>query len=259
MPITLTGDERKEYYKRLLDSEDMGGYVSPNRIKDVPQGYKDYVAENYEKMLEADERGKLAWHFAANREWWERQRSGNLVEEAHSANNESLFVKYRDDPDYRGVEFNTENGGLKATHIRHSFDKYKGWYETEVQDIGFRHGHSVILQEEIHTRQWVKNTEGLWDGMTCEIAGAETCTSQNVRNALKHCAAKPGADVAIIFFPNECDLSIIHQGIARYNGLRNTNQWRKFSRLFSFMMGIYYKKPPLQDVTVASRNKGRVS
>ena len=70
-PITLKGDERKEYYRRLAAGEDMSNYVSPNAIKDVPQGYKDYVLEHADEIIRADRRGKLPWHFDANREYWE--------------------------------------------------------------------------------------------------------------------------------------------------------------------------------------------
>lgn len=70
-PITLQGQEKKDYYRRVALGEDMSGYVSPNAITDVPQGYKDYVAANAEKIRRADERGTLAWHFQDNREYWE--------------------------------------------------------------------------------------------------------------------------------------------------------------------------------------------
>lgn len=82
------------------------------------------------------------------------------------------------------------NGGVKATHRLHNFDKKTGVYEKRVQEIGFKNGHSIILDIEIHNIKYKKNTDGLWNGNKMEVAGAETATVNNIRNALKHCASK---------------------------------------------------------------------
>ncbi len=84
-----------------------------------------------------------------------------------------------------------------AIHKDHNFDPRKGWYEKEVQKAGYDTGHCVILEPEDHTQYKVKNVEGL----QFEIAGAETGTPSNIRNALKHCARKL-ADIAVVYFPN---------------------------------------------------------
>ena len=76
-PITISGDEQKQYYKRLLNGEDMSGYVSPNAITDVPNGYKNYIAENHDKIVDAGSRGKLAWHLEENTKYWKDQFSDN--------------------------------------------------------------------------------------------------------------------------------------------------------------------------------------
>ena len=70
-PITLKGDERKEYLKRIAKGEDVSGYVSPNRVRDVPDGYKRYIAENADRIISADRRDKLAYHLRDNRKYWE--------------------------------------------------------------------------------------------------------------------------------------------------------------------------------------------
>lgn len=74
-PVMISGEERKQFYKRMLNGEDMSGYVSPNSIKDVPDQYKRYIEANGDKIVDAFKRGKLAWHLA---------------------NNESYLVKYLD-------------------------------------------------------------------------------------------------------------------------------------------------------------------
>ena len=69
-PILITGDEKKEFYRRLASGENMSGYVSPNRVQDVPQAYKDYIEKNHSKIVSAAERGKLAYHLRENTKYW---------------------------------------------------------------------------------------------------------------------------------------------------------------------------------------------
>ena len=112
-----------------------------------------------------------------------------------------LYKKLKEDKNYSDVHFDKKTGGLMAIHKDHNFDPRKGWYEKEVQKAGYDTGHCVILEPEDHTQYKVKNVEGLWNGLQFEIAGAETGTPSNIRNALKHCARKL-ADIAVVYFPN---------------------------------------------------------
>lgn len=69
-PVMISGEERKQFYKRMLNGEDMSGYISPNSIKDVPDQYKRYIEANGDKIVDAFKRGKLAWHLADNKSYW---------------------------------------------------------------------------------------------------------------------------------------------------------------------------------------------
>lgn len=69
-PVMISGEERKQFYKRMLNGEDMSSYVSPNSIKDVPDQYKRYIEANGDKIVDAFKRGKLAWHLANNKIYW---------------------------------------------------------------------------------------------------------------------------------------------------------------------------------------------
>lgn len=69
-PVMISGEERKQFYKRMLNGEDMSDYVSPNSIKDVPDQYKIYIEANGDKIVDAFKRGKLAWHLANNKSYW---------------------------------------------------------------------------------------------------------------------------------------------------------------------------------------------
>ena len=69
-PVMISGEEREQFYKRLFNGEDMSNYVSPNRVKDVPNQYKRYIEDNANKIVDAYKRDKLAWHLANNKSYW---------------------------------------------------------------------------------------------------------------------------------------------------------------------------------------------
>ena len=134
------------------------------------------------------------------------------------------YIKYRHNPDYHGVDFRWDNGGLKAHHSGHNFDKVGGEYERHVQEAGFSSGNVVILEKEGGTVINQRYTEGLWNGSLFEVAGRETATENNVFRGLKHCAAKRTTEIAVLDFPNGgFDRAILEKAIARYNGLEKLN------------------------------------
>ena len=65
-PITIYGDEKKAFYRRMAQGEDMSNYVSPNAIKDVPDNFKKFVQDNRSKFISAGERGKLGYVWKEN-------------------------------------------------------------------------------------------------------------------------------------------------------------------------------------------------
>lgn len=69
-PITIQGDEKKEFYKRLMAGEDMSNYVSPFAVLTMPEKYNQYIKDNSEAIVEAGMRGKLAWHLQDNTKYW---------------------------------------------------------------------------------------------------------------------------------------------------------------------------------------------
>lgn len=160
-------------------------------------------------------------------------RSIKDVQYEHIEKNRSLYDKLIKDDKYKDVAFDENNGGLKATHIGHNLDKDKGWYETTIQDVGYKHGHSVILEEEPQNVYKGKSCEGLWDDLKFEVAGAESGTSNNIRNALKHCASKPESKIAVLFFPNgNFSAENFQAGLAKFNGLKGTSQYKKFDLIY---------------------------
>lgn len=143
------------------------------------------------------------------------------------------YERYQQDPDYTDVEYNPQNGGLKATHLDHNFDKKTGNSEKVVQQIGFEQGHSVILERERHDLQNVKNTEGSWDDMKMEIASATTGSHNNLVHAISHCASKPDVEVAVVHIPIGTPIGKMESAVRGFAGLEKSNpqQWHKFTEI----------------------------
>lgn len=213
--IIKTEEELDEDIRSILAGEPLNG-KSVNRVDDVPVSFKDWVDSNAGRIAGAAGRGTLPYFI--------RDNHCTAI---------TTYARYKTDEDYMNVALNYLTWGVKATHRDHNFDKRKGWYETAVQDAGYDTGHRVILDKEDHTRMKVRNTEGTWDGMKFEIAAAETGTSNNIRNALKHCASKPDCEVAIIFVTDDIGKADIRYGLAKYNGLRGNRQWRQFKAIYA--------------------------
>lgn len=69
-PITIQGEEKKEFYKRLMAGEDVSNYVSPFAVLTMPEKYNQYIKDNSEAIVKAGMRGKLAWHLQDNTKYW---------------------------------------------------------------------------------------------------------------------------------------------------------------------------------------------
>lgn len=69
-PITIQGEEKKAFYKRLMAGEDMSNYVSPFAVLTIPEKYNQYIRDNSEAIVKAGMRGKLAWHLQDNTKYW---------------------------------------------------------------------------------------------------------------------------------------------------------------------------------------------
>lgn len=69
-PITIQGEEKKEFYKRLMAGEDMSNYVSPFAVLTMPEKYNQYIKDNSKAIVKAGMKGKLAWHLQDNTKYW---------------------------------------------------------------------------------------------------------------------------------------------------------------------------------------------
>jgi hypothetical protein len=125
------------------------------------------------------------------------------------------YVKYTKDSSYRNVYFNWDNGGMKATHMGHNFDPEKGYYEIDVQNLGYENGYKVVLGNELTE---AKHNEGTWNEVAFEQRGCENGSNpNNVMNGLVHAAEKPGARIAVLYFPNnDFNKDVFRQGLSKY-------------------------------------------
>lgn len=213
-----------------MDGEPLDG-KSVNRVNDVPQEFKEWVDSNAGRITGAANRGTLPY----------------FIRDNHRAAI-TTYARCKTNKDYMNVALNYPTWGVKATHRGHNFDKRKGWYETAVQNAGYNAGHRVILEDEPQDVYKKKSCEGLWDGYKFEVAGAETATPNNIRNALKHCASKPDCEVAIVFFPEYYSDALFEDGIGKYLGLKGTSQYKEFKRIVCIHDGMIVKE-------IAKRNK----
>lgn len=220
VPITAKRDEFIAYLKDKMAGKDVSDVKFSGEVKSVPKKFRAWEKANAERIQDMRERGTLPQFLENKRERRRRQ-------------NKELYFKLLDDNNYKEVEYDQASGGVKAMHIGHSLNKEKGWYEKAVQEVAYKRGHSVILEDEPQYKSDEKSCEGLWNGLKFEIAGVETGISNNIRNGLKHCASKPGAKVAVLFFPNKnFSIAEFKLGYRKYYGLRGTEQYAKFEYIY---------------------------
>lgn len=79
-PITIQGDEKKEFYRRLAAGEDMSNWHSKYEVKDIPDEAKAWIDRNHDKIINAAERGKLGWVWRDNMKYVGKQFSKNELE-----------------------------------------------------------------------------------------------------------------------------------------------------------------------------------
>lgn len=124
-------------------------------MPNVPEKFSKWCERNADRLDLARENGKLPYFVRDNQKvvddllgWYkEKEISREKILAAAKARHEERtendikyiqrkwdYRKYKNDINYKDVEFNVVTLGLKATHVGHNFDKGKGWYETTIQD-----------------------------------------------------------------------------------------------------------------------------
>lgn len=74
-PILCSKEELNEIVRRKQNGEDLSAYVSPNRIKDVPENFRKYIEEHHDSIKGQFERGTASWFFRDNTRFFAHQFS----------------------------------------------------------------------------------------------------------------------------------------------------------------------------------------
>lgn len=80
------------------------------------------------------------------------------------------------------MEFDPVTRSITTEHIGHNFDKIGDVFERHAQKAALKSGHSVILEDEPQNEYGKRSTEGTWDGLQFEGAGATNASINNIRN-----------------------------------------------------------------------------
>lgn len=193
--------------------------------------------ENAKQQIFRFNPGKELKLFPPKHPYYKAPEAAKQVIEQMSDNYELHRAEYEyltENPDYTGVRFDSSTGGVTAEHVGHNFDKIGGAFERHAQNAALKAGHSVILEDEPQNQYGKRSTEGTWNGLLFEVAGATNGSVNNIRNALKHCAFKRTTEIAVIDFPNGgFSLDNFNAALKRYNGLEKLHdgQFLKFKKI----------------------------
>lgn len=171
-PITIPPEETAKLTEMMLNGEDWRSELERltrgREITSYPDNFKQWVTDNAANIQAARDRGTEPYFIKNNKAVVDELLNGTHVqEEKHVSNPESErieanrrdYERLKADPDYTDVEFNPENGGLKATHVGHEdhsskdskkfFEKFTTTdLEKMCQDVLFKNGYSCILANE---------------------------------------------------------------------------------------------------------------
>lgn len=148
---------------------------------------KLYKENTYEKGLSK-----------ANKAEAKKLAKENFEKSLKSTENYKTYEKLKKSKDYTDVAFDLESGGMKATHKNHKFDKKRGFYEKEVQNLFYKKGDKFILESELG---FDKQIEGFLNNEAVEIKTILGSSSRTIRKRLKEAIAK-NAEIVILYYPN---------------------------------------------------------
>lgn len=154
----------------------------------------------------------------------ERCKAKQVVQNMQKVSKASLIKKRRADyellkadKNYFDVQFNNENGGVKATHKLHNLSKQAAKYEKKASDILFKTGNKIILEDETTGND--KKVDGSFNDLPADINSILGTGKNTVVRALLHSKRK-NAKAAILYFPDKSNYSTARfkTAVKRFNG-----------------------------------------
>lgn len=148
------------------------------------------------------------------------------------------YKRLSEHPDYTDVEQN-DKGGVKATHKDHTFHPKKGHYEKEAQDILFKNGDIIILENE-KGESGKRFSDGYLNGLKADIKAVEGAGKNTIKNKFND-AKSQGAESIILYFPDNKLFSMerINEGYAKFIG---QSEYR-FREIIFIVNGKVYRYP----------------
>ena len=156
------------------------------------------------------------------------------------AERQQKFEELLKNSDYTDVEFG-DMLGLKATHKEHNFNTNTGKYEKTVQDLFFKKGDEIILENE-SSKIPGKKVDGFLNGQSFDMSSILSDGENNIKRALNH-SRKKNAEIAILYFPDENNFSIekLNISVKKYNG-QTDYRFKKIIYIVNDKI-LVYKKP----------------
>lgn len=154
----------------------------------------------------------LAHDLVSGKDCHHCRRVNRVIDEhadARRKENKREYERLKKDPEYTGVKYDKQSGGVTATHREHNFDPQigmfgmpRGEYERRAVEALFQNGHSIILRGE-HGPIGEKQPDGHLDGKLMDIKGIEG----NPLYAMNR-ANTQGVHTAILYFHDETRFSL---------------------------------------------------
>jgi hypothetical protein len=172
------------------DKEYLEDAPSASEVKDVPGNFKKWVEDNEERIAAARKRDTEPYFLRDNAQQVDGILNAGskltplqIAELQRWSNNHTEYLKLKADNNYKDVEFNPANGGLRATHVKHiihSSKKEETFFggktssdlELQCQQEVFNSGHSCILLQEginLHNGRTLPALDMLLDGVLMDI------------------------------------------------------------------------------------------
>ncbi|MBD5256215.1 MAG: hypothetical protein HDS50_01095 [Bacteroides sp.] len=203
-PILSTMEDVDDMLDAILEGKDPSEVKSAGEITDTPPTFKEWVKDNEERIEQATAKGTLPYFIKDNKGYVDDKfiSDEERAKVAHIEANRKEYERLKADSNYKDVEFNPANGGLKAVHINHANhsneketnkyfeDKLSGTdLEIKCQNILYNAGYRCILLPEkpydSNLGQFLKSLDCELDGVRVDIRSITTNGKNTIQNAIK--------------------------------------------------------------------------
>jgi hypothetical protein len=188
IPVMIPREEQDRMKELILKGEDTSAITKKYEVKDFPQGFKDWMAENVDRIERANNRGTLPH--------WIKNNAGTLKIDVKGINTQSLkyniveasrqkFAKY-DDSAWKKEYFDPHSGGYNVYHKEHQFSKVGGGGDAEMKVgrmLAKYNGKQVEFLPENGKGKGVPDFQ--FDGQTWDVKYIQNANVETIRKYIK--------------------------------------------------------------------------